>query len=55
MSADLSTELLRALELAVAGDELALHAQLERVELAMADAVDGAFGPDDDEPLQAAA
>jgi hypothetical protein len=51
---DLATELLRAFELALAGDELALHAQLDRVEQAMADAIDEALGPDDS-PLEAVA
>jgi hypothetical protein len=44
---DLVTELLLTLELALAHgrDEPALHQQLERVERAMADAVDAVFDP----------
>ena len=45
---DLVTELLRALELALPCDRdlHALYAQLERVEQAMADAIDGVFAID---------
>lgn len=46
---DLATELLRALELALPRDrdELALRAQLDRVEQAMADAIDCVLAPDE--------